>query len=165
MFAGDVAWMITWKHSCDFYSADGGPAYSEEAAVQQLNSLFICFMDRHNSDIDTDYFDSCFSAMQQEHSSCYFSPACLHSSLQCWKAPAGLQMRLLIRGSGCPQPWYTRTPPCEPAQDPCPCPSSINFVRGIMGSFGRPFTPAKRLSAFDWRGPAQHEPCCTGSAC
>lgn len=143
MFAGDVAWMITWKHSCDFYSADGGPAYSEEAAVQQLNSLFICFMDRHNSDIDTDYFDSCFSAMQQEHSYCYFSPACFHSSLQCWKAPAGLQMRLLIRGSGCPQPWYTRTPPCEPAQDPCPCPSSINFVRGIMGSFGRPFSPRK----------------------
>ncbi|KAI3364404.1 hypothetical protein L3Q82_010829 [Scortum barcoo] len=57
--------------------------------------------------------------------------------------PAGLQMSLLIRGSGCPQPRYAQAPPCEPAQAPCPLPSPINFERGIMGSFDRPFSPCK----------------------
>lgn len=106
----DVVWIAEGKYSCDFYSTNGVLAYSEEVVVQQLNSLFICFMDRHNSDTDTDCFDSvfCFSALQQENSHCYFSSACLHSSLQSRRAPAVLQFRLLIGGSGCPRPWYVR---------------------------------------------------------
>eukprot|EP00064_Thunnus_orientalis_P001688 superscaffoldBa00000117_g1691 len=38
----------------------------------------------------------------------------------------------------------------------------INFERGIMGSFGQPFSPAKPLSAFDCRGLKNMSPAARG---
>lgn len=43
--------------------------------------------------------------------------------------------------------------------------SLILLYEGLWVHLADCLAPAKRLSAFDWRGPAQHEACCTGSAC
>lgn len=56
VFAEDAVWISQGKHSCILWSANGHPGYSEEAAVQQLYLLFICFMELHDSDTDNRLF-------------------------------------------------------------------------------------------------------------
>lgn len=99
-------------------------------------------MDCHNSDTDTEYFDSvfCFSCLQQEHTAAVISAPRASAAvravighLQGYRWDSWYEVPIVTNLRPGTNLWARLGLLSSP--------TAINFQRGIMGSFGRTFSP------------------------